>query len=609
MTRVWLAIFFLGSLTMSGVWALGPRIGTIYYIVVPLLLLLIDRWGGDERPPVTPSSSVNRSKFVHMLGSGFFTMAPVLLYLVMTWRQEFPFVGDHDFHLGSSIDAFAFWKHRFIPAVFLLIGMITGRRWFNIYIQLFVFALISLVALVPHENLVFATRYPGGFYFLQIPLQALAGWFDWESPLNALRLTNALALPVWLWILRPKLLGKWPDVWLMAFSLLFLYQKETVYYFTASYLEPWALILCLLAVEHLFIHVERYAWRPFALIGLAAIFKEQSIFLLPFAAIATWPKRPDRRTLSTYAVALLTAATPFILYYLYRRQSVAQTFIPAAASEALGSGHLGAFLQRIQIQFEGMLPGVVGLIFLAALVVLLNRNPRRMIVRMVFLAAVFQVLFFLFSKITFEWVAYPRFHLHALMLFSAIVFLLEYIPNRRIARRWLLAICLAGVVVNAPPLFNFFRLASGHDYERNHFEHPRSPIYFPIRTMIAQADRSGILNGVRSIQVTDWVSIVVPTYSIGILHTAYPDLSKRFSLDLKGVGDPTVCKCTRDDEASLALSVRFTGLLSDHSRKSEMQIAMLQCRQMLIDSCEYVEQIGLDVEPYGVLGVGRRKEY
>src|SRR5438094_579312 len=35
--------------------------------------------------------------------------APVFVYLIATWRQEFPYVGDQWLHNGNGIEAYEFW--------------------------------------------------------------------------------------------------------------------------------------------------------------------------------------------------------------------------------------------------------------------------------------------------------------------------------------------------------------------------------------------------------------------------------------------------------------------------------------------------------------------
>lgn len=40
---------------------------------------------------------------------GILAVSPVVIYLILTWDQEFPFVGDHDFHLVEDLKASLFW--------------------------------------------------------------------------------------------------------------------------------------------------------------------------------------------------------------------------------------------------------------------------------------------------------------------------------------------------------------------------------------------------------------------------------------------------------------------------------------------------------------------
>ena len=54
-------------------------------------------------------------------------------------------------------------------------------------------------------------------------------------------------------------------------ALLF-WQKDVVYYFTSGYLEAWAIVLVLTALEHLVVYDDEAIWRPLLLLGTPASF-------------------------------------------------------------------------------------------------------------------------------------------------------------------------------------------------------------------------------------------------------------------------------------------------------------------------------------------------
>src|SRR5262249_26428719 len=118
--------------------------------------------------------------------------APVLVYLVATWRQEFPQSGDQSFHNGFGAEAFALvWPWWWIGAV---LAVVVGRR--RPVIALIALAVAGQWFQHPYS---FEARYPGTLHFFAAPLRAL----PLASPMNAERLLNAASIPVWLLVLRP----------------------------------------------------------------------------------------------------------------------------------------------------------------------------------------------------------------------------------------------------------------------------------------------------------------------------------------------------------------------------------------------------------------------
>ena len=75
---------------------------------------------------------------------------------------------------------------------------------------LFFAGLLGLSFIFP-PHFVFA-RYPATFYLLAAPLNVAADVLQWRSPVLANHITNALSVPVWLFLLRPIFVRRWPDL-------------------------------------------------------------------------------------------------------------------------------------------------------------------------------------------------------------------------------------------------------------------------------------------------------------------------------------------------------------------------------------------------------------
>jgi len=152
--------------------------------------------------------------------AGLLSLGAVGLYLGLTWHQEFPFLGDHDYHLGTSWAALEFWSKwaPWVVAVFAsaTVATLIGRPR---YWPLAAFALLlgsSIFFARPSD--LFA-RYPALGYFVDAPFNRLFRWLDSPSPLNALRLANACSVIAWLFVLRPIFLKRWPSFDILPFAL------------------------------------------------------------------------------------------------------------------------------------------------------------------------------------------------------------------------------------------------------------------------------------------------------------------------------------------------------------------------------------------------------
>src|SRR5205814_213870 len=143
-------------------------------------------------------------------------------------------------------------------------------------------ALLPLIVMLSDGPPSFAARYPGTLHFFAAPLHAIAT----AHPLNVERMLNALAIPVWLLILRPLILRRHATAGTFAVAALLFWQKDVVYYFTSGYLEPWAIVIVLTALEHVITYNGADIHVPLLLLGTAAIMKEHVVITLPIVALA-----------------------------------------------------------------------------------------------------------------------------------------------------------------------------------------------------------------------------------------------------------------------------------------------------------------------------------
>jgi hypothetical protein len=451
----------------------------------------------------------------------------------------------------------------------------------------------------------FFSRYPGTFYLLSTPLNALAQACAWASPLNANRLTNFLSIPAWLFLLRPLAVRRWPSVSLLPFAFLYFFQKDVIYYFTASSLEPWSIVLVLTAVEMLIVDSSNPSFALLS-VGMASIIKEQAILVLPWLWLAT----VRFRSIWSHALLGIAAIVPFATYYCYRRLSgTSRLFQFVGFREAISTHRLTAFLTRTRLQF-----GVSGLVVLAVVLLLfvvltLGRHRHRRLFVCLGGAIVCQMFLFYFDVQSTPWIGYPRFQLIAFALVACTLLEVGHRYEYTRPRAYLLTAAAVIFVAQAPVLVGEMRLLRLPDPARNFSEHFDSPVYFPINKLVREAERASALTHVDTITINSSNL----RYYTHVLPTAYPAIARSYSL-----AQSTLCECRKEGEAVLELYVYRTGLnaLIDEwpwntildpatVKRLDYRSQDWSCRDSLIATCRRTfEKRMPDGSLTGILGVG-----
>ncbi len=436
---------------------------------------------------------------------------PVFWYLFATWNQEFPHIGDHEFYYWSNTIAYREFVSN--PGVYrsmiglLIVATVTG--YWRLAIVLMIAAIFYFDAGSEMQEVF--SRYPGGGRMLNLPFMHMSVVQDWSSPLNAGRLANSLAVPIWLMVLRPLLLGRWPNWLILPVGLLMFYQAETVYLFTTAYLDPWATITVLLATE-LLLRAERQNdyLKACLVLGVGAVVKEQVVFLIPWVWMAGKPWLHDnRRKLLALAVGACSVL-PFILYYFIRRASGFSRYDYVGIGQIFSGQWQTEFWHRVVFHF-----GVTGLVMLVLVAifwifVLMDRNFKqyRFSLLMMFGGLVSLVLLFNLDVGGMAFTGYPRFYLPVLALLAAPLFLLSRFSDRPSWRNAAVTVACSIILIgNLPTLSTTLSKTSAPDAVRNFNEHYDAPIYLPIKALIETANEDGALRDGQSIfirLVTGW---------------------------------------------------------------------------------------------------------
>ena len=579
-----LTVYLFAVILVSGVWigtpALFPLIGIAALAVGAVTQTITFRL---PLPAGVPVRANTRDWLLTLLAS-----APVFIYLIATWHQEFPYLGDQWLHNGCAIEAYEFWW----PFAWIIaiggIGFVIWRLRRNEDSPAALIALAAVVAagLAMSHPLSFAGRYPGTLHFFSVPLRAV---MQATTPLNVERLLNALSIPVWLLVLRPMIVRRHVDIVAITIAAMLFWQKDNVYYFTSGYLEPWAIVLLLVAAEHLVRFGAEAVWRPLLLLGIAAMVKEQLILGLPIVAAVYFPRRGKIEHLVITAVA----ATPFVLFWRAHQLFKSWAAATPVPHEALSAAHFALFRERIALQFGIALPWVIG-----ALAVLIIFVAWRRAFAALLLIAIADFVVIYFAQILQPWAGYPRLNLVPLAMAAiALGFFTERCAENR---REAVAIVIITFVLNGVMLGPAIRDAFRPSSARSFIEHSDAPLFFPIREVI---ETSRLPAGSRIDVLTNGKRIF-QFFWAGPLDDQYPDLAARYRLrSASFAGDVSRCRCTDPSIAQLAVFIRFTNLGTDIPQRPAIEKEAGQCGAEIRRTCSRVSEVRNENVLVGLLGL------
>lgn len=564
------------------------------------------------RMRLVPDARIGRPSAA-AIALGIAALMPQALLIATTWRREFGFGGDASFHIGVAFRLLAWWLSPpfTVPAESLDVGALDELRaaaWRFAVSRAFLFAIVAIgffalarrharLALALATALLLAWggfesarefRYPGLAYLGTFPFALPA--FVLGVPELAFRLGNLLAIAMWLFVLRPFLLRRWPDIQVLTAAAFCFWAEPSLIFLDAAYLEAWCLVFLLLAAEIRLRGGADAAVLACLLVGFAAAAKEGAIFLLPFFWLSALPWRDVATRGRDATLAALAAGLPFVAFFVVNRaagQARAVSFgLPDAST-------LEAIAQTATRAFSAGAGSFA--IALALGAVLLLRARDRAAGAAMLAGAAFLVAFFHFERGSAGYAGVLRYFLPALPLLAAGVFTSGV---SRVALATILAVQL-------PSLYAATARAWGPVEARSFAEYYDAPFVFPIKSAIAEAG----LPPNSTIAVLRPDAAFVPGAAMG---------RQGAVLDFTDDGD---CGCSLSRATVMMLAPAATGyaaadLTGDSpikrgfgpeveriERWRAARAAMPACRAALRQSCSRIIERELDGRPTLMLGI------
>ena len=571
----------LAGLVVSGAWTQLDEIGWMGW--APLLLAaLLDRFYPRKfwRPHFPPFSP-DRGALIAATA----LCAWLVAHLALTFREEFGFSGDEGYHL-SATRAFAIYFMRAGP--FLLAALaayavlkVRGHR----YAATIATAALTASSFALPANPLFG-RYPTGFYLIATPLNVLFDVLHSPYPYSANHAMNIVSLPAWLFVLRPLVIGRWPDWRVMIVALLVYFNPASLTLMSSPMLEPWAIVFMLLSLEALTFEPDR-RWIAVPLCALAIAFKETMFLLLPTVwLLASVEWRDGRLVLRRESLALgAAAAAPFITYYVVRAELTTSRGYVFGGAATLTPARIVEWLSNARAQL-----GAGGLVAIAAAAALSIASGPLWIATAAGIAA-----FFLADLISVPWTGYSRFLVYSLLAICGAVF--AALHKRQLGQRTLIAGCIAIVVLQLPQTFKTFMLDWQPDHARNSLEWNGVLVRMPIRTLARQIASLPGGDLVRTVRVTAFATDLIS------LPVAYPDLAARYTLRASS----SDCACRENAEAVIGVFAWPANLGDSAVARQNFDETSAACIQQLeATGSKTVTATDPSGAAVGALGVGRR---
>jgi len=505
----WYSFIVVVGLTATGMWAHLDQMGGPYVVLIFALCAgaLAVAKPLAERPALILAEAKKKKKSelaeIKTVDFEFWSIclllvSPVLAYWILTWQWEFPLSGDHDHHLAAVYQASQFWSKN-MPLGLALIAVgglgllkLKSRWWLMGF--LLVAVVLGQFAQIPEHYFV---RYPASNYLLGSVFYKIGETLNWADLYNAVRLPSTVALVFWL-LIRPRIFAKPANAGFYLAAALLLWQSYHIYYFASGYLEPWAAVFLLLAVESL-CEENTPVWYAPLFAGCALFFKETVVFLWPFFILAGISKIKSVREKWSYLALSGLAAIPFLVYYIARTQGgVWRKFATVPLTQAFTVPRIDNFEFRVLQQY-----GWAGLVTLLAFVIagayfVWRTKPLRVPVFILVAGALTQFFIFFIDEISQEATAYPRFHLLPTILLLAPVFA----GFRNLTRFQTRALLVAACVGQSFGLYVFYEIFSRPAYAQSFSEGYTVPFHLPIRYLVRKAETEGLLRKGQTIILT-----------------------------------------------------------------------------------------------------------
>ena len=502
----------------------------ILIIIFPSVIFLNNisfgdfNWGGDHRDFVL-ASLVNNEFWISS---------------IMSQRDNL-----QNLKIGN-IFFFLFKSRIFLLSLILITTIFLYKKKYgnlaNIFL-LIIFYIWSSVDIIGHE------KDPRGLFFISLPVNFLFYFFELNL-MDAIRFTNFFSIIFWLLILRPIIIGEFPNLKILPFALAIYWNPQMIYIANGSFTEPWSIIFLLLAIEILI--KKNYNWTPQAIIllSIGACFKSPIALLIPcfFVYGKPWIKDNQRRLIHCFT--LLSSILP--IYLFTKAREFNSWNLQPINFNNYGFSHLdSSYLDLAYINLENY--KYILIIFLICVFIFFKNFLRNKWESTFFLLTsifIFSIYFFNGLGQIVQHAMYFRYFMWAyIMLFSFIL-----INSTNIQKKYLLFMVFIIGFTYSFELIKFLKINKNNLYELNFVSFDTDPIFLGLDPLIKENKKILNKNKINEVYVSRSTRIIyrIPQYlyrDIKISTTAPSEI---------------VCECSKEKPAIINFFPKLRRLLLNY---------------------------------------------
>ena len=479
---------------------------------------------------------------------------PSTIYLNNVSFGDFNWGGDHRDHVLSSLVNNEFWlstiqsqrdaienfklknifSNFFKIRIFLLITAIgltifLYKKNFGNLANIILFAIFYLWSTV---DILTEEKDPKGLFFISLPINSLFFFLELNL-MDAIRFTNFFSIIFWLLILRPMIVGEFPNLRILPFALAVYWNPQMIFIATGSHVDPWSIIFLLLALEMVIRKGLDFSPQAVILLGIGACFKSYIAILMPcfFLYGKPWIKDKDNERRLIHCFAFFSSILPVYFFTKLRE---------------------GNYWQPIKFENYRY---ILFILFICFFIFIINFIKDKWVSTFIFLTSIFYFSIFFFNNEPqmMQHVMYFRYYMIAFIIF----FIFILIKSISIKKNYLIFMIFLIPLIYSLELIKIVKINKSNLYKLNFSSFINSdPLFLGLDPLIKRNKNLLDKKNINELYISRSTQIIykIPTY-------LYKDIKVSTSPKFEHI-----CECSEEKPAIINFYPKVRGPLVNYRK-------------------------------------------